>query len=97
MNGTPSHFGDLHQLTSDFKSAVKYFTQADRLKLKGIHSIIGKSVSIYENADDLGLGGDPKSVIDGNSGRILGCCNIVSVSGLDALEMQATGHYLGTL
>lgn len=53
--------------------------------LSGIHSIIGKSLSVYENADDLGEGEDEDSLIDGNSGLILGCCIVQPVPSLLSL------------
>ena len=54
--------------------------------LTGIYSVLGKSISVYENGDDFGLGGDVGSDTDGNAGRILGCCNIVPVPSIDYID-----------
>ena len=64
-------------LTSNFGGSVKYFQQYSKPMLSGLHSVVGRSIAVYENEDDLGYGGYANSLINGNSGRILGCCNIM--------------------
>ena len=54
--------------------------------LTGLYSVIGKSIAVYENEDDFGLGGNDSSEINGNAGRILGCCNINSVPTLEYID-----------
>ncbi|XP_029299554.1 extracellular superoxide dismutase [Cu-Zn]-like [Cottoperca gobio] len=42
-------------------------------------SVIGRAVVVHEKTDDLGLGGDPGSLLHGNAGQRLGCC-IIGIS-----------------
>ena len=61
------------------------FIRKDRIKLKGINNIIGRSVVIHEDEDDLGIGGldNNGNVIDkkihieskktGNAGKRIAC------------------------
>ncbi|XP_062243983.1 extracellular superoxide dismutase [Cu-Zn]-like [Platichthys flesus] len=39
-------------------------------------SVIGRAVVVHEKMDDLGLGGDEGSLLNGNAGRRIGCCVI---------------------
>ena len=54
--------------------------------LSGAYSVIGKAIAVYENPDDVGEGGDEESLLSGNTGRILGCCNILKAPNLDLLD-----------
>jgi len=45
----------------------------DYVKLSGANSVIGKAMVITLGVDDLGLGGTPQSLIDGNSGSPIFC------------------------
>ena len=80
------HVGDLLQLTSNLKGSVKYFEKASRPMLSGIYSVVGKSVSVYENSDDFGDSQTGSSLIDGNAGKILGCCIIKKMPNLDDID-----------
>lgn len=63
------HVGDLGNITVD-KNGKCFMNFTDNLvKLKGDHSVIGRSFVIHEDTDDLGLGGHPDSLITGNSGK----------------------------
>ena len=44
--------------------------------LFGDNSILGRSIVIHADADDLGLGDDEGSRADGNSGDRIACCTI---------------------
>lgn len=66
------HVGDLGNLESKRGKVNKVFR--DKLiKLRGKYSIIGRSVVIHADEDDLGKGGDEESLITGNSGARIAC------------------------
>ena len=68
-NKEDRHVGDLGNISIDNKG--KCFTNfTDNLvRLSGEYSVIGRSFVIHENKDDLGLGNDKNSKINGNSGK----------------------------
>jgi len=72
---TTGHVGDLGNILFANHTAVFKF-DSDRLSEAGLHSIIGRSIVLHQRRDDLGLGGHPSSVINGNSGERLACCII---------------------
>ena len=43
------------------------------IKLRGKYSVIGRSVVIHADEDDLGKGGDKESLITGNAGARIAC------------------------
>ena len=43
------------------------------IKLRGQYSIIGRSIVIHENPDDLGKGGYPDSKTTGHAGKRIAC------------------------
>jgi len=72
-HGTPDDeermVGDLGNIEAD-ESGVANVNIEDRLvKLIGPHSIIGRSIVIKSNEDDLGRGGHEYSLSTGNSGQ----------------------------
>ncbi|CAO2639944.1 Extracellular superoxide dismutase [Cu-Zn] [Lemmus lemmus] len=44
--------------------------------LAGPHSILGRAVVVHAGEDDMGQGGNPASLANGNAGRRLACCVI---------------------
>ena len=73
-NSTNRHLGDLGNLVS--KNGIsKGFLYDKCLKINPSHphSIIGRSVIVHDQADDLGLGGDSESLKTGNAGSRLAC------------------------
>jgi Cu-Zn family superoxide dismutase len=63
------HVGDLGNLkTNEEGFAYAAFTDT-KVSLFGEHSVIGRSVVIHENEDDLGRGGNEESLKTGNSGK----------------------------
>ncbi|XP_078045225.1 copper chaperone for superoxide dismutase isoform X2 [Augochlora pura] len=73
------HIGDLGNITAnEFGRAT--FRRLDTLI--NIPDIIGRSLVITENPDDLGKGNVPDSKINGNSGNRLACGIIARSSGL---------------
>ena len=68
------HVGDFGNLESKGKtSPVEFDFIADELNLIGPYSIIGRSVIIHADQDDLGLTSNPLSKTTGNSGARLAC------------------------
>ncbi|XP_020295228.1 copper chaperone for superoxide dismutase isoform X2 [Pseudomyrmex gracilis] len=73
------HIGDLGNISADttgraiFRKIDKFITVSD---------IIGRSLIITEDPDDLGRGNSPESKINGNSGTKLACGIIARASGL---------------
>ena len=46
------------------------------IKLQGKYSILGRSVVVHEDKDDLGRGNNNESLITGNAGKRLDCAVI---------------------
>ena len=79
------HVGDLGNLTAKKEGIVKKKMYDHMISLKGKHSIIGRSVVIHENPDDLGKGGlnrkgeiideevHNESLKTGNAGKRIAC------------------------
>ncbi|XP_078062024.1 uncharacterized protein LOC144487825, partial [Mustelus asterias] len=73
-----SHAGDLGNFRpSPDGSLHETLTQVQL----GHHSIIGRSIVIHENEDDLGHLDNPGSLVHGNAGQRLACCVIGVSSG----------------
>ncbi|XP_007902252.1 superoxide dismutase [Cu-Zn] isoform X1 [Callorhinchus milii] len=74
------HVGDLGNVEAS-DSGVAEFQMHDRLlRLAGNYSVIGRTLVVTENEDDLGKGGDEQSLTTGNAGKGLawGIIGIVS-------------------
>lgn len=69
------HVGDMGNIVS-LNKKVKMTLYSNNIKLHGPHSIIGRSVVIHKDKDDLGLGNHPESLTTGNSGPRIGCAVI---------------------
>ena len=66
------HVGDLGNIKSVNGTVNK--TMRDKLiRLRGKYSVIGRSVVIHSDRDDLGLGGDAESLKTGNAGKRIAC------------------------
>lgn len=66
------HLGDLGNITSyQNKAEVKIFCK--HLSLFGPFSILGRSIVVHQDEDDLGLTNHPLSQITGNSGNRMLC------------------------
>ncbi|XP_076277820.1 copper chaperone for superoxide dismutase isoform X2 [Lasioglossum baleicum] len=73
------HIGDLGNITANEVGRATFRRIVTLIK---IPDIIGRSLVITENPDDLGKGDTPGSKIDGNSGNRLACGIIARSSGL---------------
>jgi Cu-Zn family superoxide dismutase len=76
-HGNERHAGDLiNNITSDSQGRVQIFFKDNLVFLYPPYSVIGRSVIIHEEKDDLGLGGDVQSLITGNAGGRMACAVI---------------------
>ncbi|KAF1743046.1 hypothetical protein MXB_600 [Myxobolus squamalis] len=68
------HAGDLGNIEVDSKGVADINLKLPKtLSLFGDYSIIGRTIVVHENTDDLGRGGNNESSITGNAGRRIGC------------------------
>lgn len=85
------HVGSLGNIESD-GTCAKLHLEDHLVQVIGPYSIIGRSVVVYEHADDLGKvcalfnddkqGSTEKSLVDGNVGRPIGA-GIIGIASLD--------------
>ena len=73
------HLGDLGNIIPDINGNVKKIFYDKHLKLKGRNSILGRSVIIHEDRDDLGKGNNAESLITGNAGKRI-ACGVIGIS-----------------
>ena len=67
------HVGDYGNIESD-NNGVILTTFSDKVsKLYGPHGIIGRTIVLHLNQDDLGLGGNDESLKTGNAGSRIAC------------------------
>jgi Cu-Zn family superoxide dismutase len=62
------HVGDLGNITVDKKGDCNFQFEDELIKIRGSYNVIGRSVVIHENEDDLGLTDNINSKTTGNSG-----------------------------
>ncbi|UYV66071.1 Sod [Cordylochernes scorpioides] len=68
------HLGDLGNITVDPSDGLAHVSLSDnRITLYGQNSILGRSLVIHEDRDDLGRGGHELSKVTGNSGTRIAC------------------------
>ena len=67
------HVGDLGNITADDSGTASIKIVAKRIDLTGERSIVGRSVVVHADVDDLGKGGDDESLKTGNAGDRLAC------------------------
>lgn len=72
-NDKERHIGDLGNLLAKTNGIVKTIIVDKKIKLSGKHSIIGRSVIIHADEDDLGKGGNKESLKTGNAGKRIAC------------------------
>ncbi|XP_068922520.1 copper chaperone for superoxide dismutase isoform X2 [Petaurus breviceps papuanus] len=76
---THRHLGDLGNVYADADGRVTFRMEDEKLK---VWDIIGRSLVIDADEDDLGQGGHPLSKVTGNSGERLACGIIARSAGL---------------
>ncbi|KAE8629281.1 hypothetical protein XENTR_v10000423 [Xenopus tropicalis] len=75
----PQHPGDFGNFRVRDGKIQKFFANLDAT-LFGPFSVIGRSVVVHKQADDLGKGNNQASLENGNAGKRLACCIIGSSS-----------------
>lgn len=86
----PQHPGDFGNFAVRDGSLWKY-RPGLAASLSGPHSIVGRAVVVHAGEDDLGRGGNPASLENGNAGRRLACC-VVGLCGPAPWARQAQEH-----
>ena len=67
------HVGDLGNLKTDMNGVAKFEIIDTLVRLEGIHNVIGRSIVIHEDPDDMGMGGHVDSMKTGHAGKRIGC------------------------
>ncbi|KAL5457274.1 hypothetical protein EMCRGX_G034521 [Ephydatia muelleri] len=67
------HAGDLGNIVANAEGVAMVDLVARQMALSGPLSIIGRSIVIHADKDDLGLGHEPDSPTTGHSGTRVGC------------------------
>ena len=67
------HVGDLGNLLGDSNGACNFTFDDFLVKLSGDYSVIGRSLIIHEDEDDLGLGDEKDSLTTGHAGKRIVC------------------------
>jgi Cu-Zn family superoxide dismutase len=67
------HVGDLGNLSTDISGNTSFEFIDKLVKLRGPYSVIGRSIVIHENEDDLGLGNHEDSKTTGHAGNRIVC------------------------
>lgn len=78
------HVGDLGNITANEGGVAMFTIRADRIDLMGERSVIGRSIVVHADPDDLGPEDD-----SGNSGERLACGVIALHSADDEVEEKA--------
>lgn len=73
-----SHAGDLGNVTANEEGIAKFHFKTNKFQLFGnVHnSIIGRSIVVHKDEDDLGRGGYPDSCTTGHAGERVDCAVI---------------------
>ena len=72
-NDDERHIGDLGNIESDIDGNATYELIDNKISLFGVNSIIGRSLVVHKNEDDLGRGGFEDSLTTGHSGARVAC------------------------
>ena len=70
---TDRHVGDLGNIYAGKNGIVKTTIKDRKVRLMGKNSVIGRSMIIHEDRDDLGKGDNEESLITGNAGKRIAC------------------------
>ncbi|XP_021380072.1 superoxide dismutase [Cu-Zn]-like [Mizuhopecten yessoensis] len=77
VHGAPGdeerHYGDLGNVMAGNDGVAKFDLTDKLVTLKGQHSVIGRTLVIHADVDDLGQGGHELSKTTGNAGARLAC------------------------
>lgn len=67
------HLGDLGNIMADKNGVAQIKLECNLVSLVGEHSVLGRSVIVHADEDDLGKGGHELSLTTGNAGARLAC------------------------
>ena len=67
------HVGDLGNIVANNGGMANVIIMDKLVKLRGKNSVIGRSMIIHEDPDDLGKGGFPDSKTTGHAGKRIAC------------------------
>ena len=67
------HVGDLGNLKTDERGNAYWATTDPLIRLFGDSSVVGRSVVVHQDEDDLGRGGHADSLTTGHSGARVAC------------------------
>ena len=73
LTSTERHIGDMGNVVSKGDIETHFTVEDPMMTLFGEYSVVGRSIVIHENEDDLGLGGHEDSETTGHSGPRLAC------------------------
>ena len=78
LHDVNSHAGDLGNINANEQGIVNYHFKTNKFTLVGNvkDSVIGRSIVVHKDEDDLGQGGNPESWTTGNAGPRLDCAVI---------------------
>ena len=72
-NSKERHVGDLGNIVANKDGLAEINIFDKYVKLKGKHSVIGRSFIIHQDEDDLGRGGHSDSLTTGHAGKRIAC------------------------
>ncbi|XP_053604555.1 superoxide dismutase [Cu-Zn] isoform X2 [Plodia interpunctella] len=73
-DATVRHVGDLGNIDCSYdKGVTKVCVQDEQISLVGPHSVVGRTLVVHADPDDLGLGGHELSKTTGNAGARIAC------------------------
>eukprot|EP00455_Lapot_gusevi_P052533 TRINITY_DN7_c0_g1_i2.p1 TRINITY_DN7_c0_g1~~TRINITY_DN7_c0_g1_i2.p1 ORF type:complete len:158 (+),score=65.24 TRINITY_DN7_c0_g1_i2:119-592(+) len=67
------HAGDLGNIEAGADGVAQIDIEDHQVSLVGIHSVLGRTVIVHADPDDLGLGGHELSLSTGNAGARIAC------------------------
>ncbi len=70
------HVGDLGNIQTNELGIAEFSFEDELVKLRGPYNVIGRSIIIHEDEDDLGLGGHHDSKTTGHAGKRIICAVI---------------------
>ena len=76
------HVGDLGNVEADASGVAKLHIEDKLVKLIGATSVIGRSIVVHADRDDLGKGGHELSLTTGNAGGRV-ACGVIGIASSD--------------
>ncbi|XP_057331516.1 uncharacterized protein LOC130671567 [Microplitis mediator] len=94
LTDTVRHVGDLGNIRArdNGYADVYLYTRDNMISLVGPNNIIGRSVVVHSNVDDLGKGGNEESLINGNTGSPVSC-GVIGLKSISSGSSISIGHH----